>query len=215
MKTVTAFVEDPRIIHTMTDAKIRLIAKKVKRCVNRSPNRSAYNSYVREQMRRLVESERTGDSAATSPREKFRQIAQQWSEQDNPYKCSKTVSTALKNKHCPQCPSDQNADGWRRVQWGPLVSAESPTSVGDLHMPAPTRPSISPPPSFTPKRVHTTPSSTMRCHRDTPVYCNGGPKQKNRGWCVKTPGDCDVPIDLLTYTRKRCNALGTGDECSR
>ena len=182
MKTIHAFVEDPSVIRTMTDSKIRLLAEKLKSRVNRSP--SAYNRYVREQMRWLKERENAGEIPKSSSSAKFSRIAEQWTNRDNPYKCGKSVKAALQSKLCPRCPDDQGDEWWSRVGWS------SPSRVPSM--------ASSPVPSMASSPVPS--MAARRCPEQAPVYCHDG---VNRKWCVQDPGDCRVAKELLNYSRKK------------
>jgi hypothetical protein len=213
MKTINAFVEDPGVIRTMSDDKIRLLARKLQSRARRSPNRSAYNTYVREQMARLKESERSGERSPTSAVDKFRWIGRQWTDHDNPHRCASVVKTAWKEKLCPQCPDDdQHDDAWRRVRWARPSGVQTPPSASPSS--GPSQVHISSPTSTLASETATaseSPRRPMRCPGDMPVYCKR--RTQNRGWCVKAPSDCHVPVDLLNYTRTRCSDAGTQDEC--
>ena len=202
MKTIHAFVEDPSVIRTMTDSKIRLLAEKLKSRVNRSP--SAYNRYVREQMRWLKERENAGEIAKAPSSAKFSQIAEQWTNRDNPYKCGKSVKAALQSKLCPRCPDDQGDEWWSRVEWSSPSRATSPVP-SRATSPVPSR-ATSPVPSRATSPVPSRATSPVpsvaarRCPEQAPVYCHDG---ANRNWCVQKSGDCQVVKELLNYSRKK------------
>ena len=244
MKTITAFVQDPLVIRDMNDDKIHAIARKLKGYMaNRSPaNRSprassSYNKYVKDQMAMLASDEET---QSLTPNEKFRKIGKRWTTHDNPHKCIGHLKRAVKEKLCPQCPTDLSDDGWNHLRWiradgranTPQLSPVTPFSPKAHASPDATRPPPSTPvsPKASPAKpsppsapiyladsastsASTSVTARKKCPSSSKFFCKTGPQ---RGHCVSDVVDCAKSTEVLRLEdrrRQKCVDNGTGDVC--